>query len=176
MKEVKKIDKEELINKYLLIFMVGCLAGWIYEEIFYLISDGHLYNRGFLYGPYLPIYGYGAVLIYFFCNRYKQKPAYVFLISFLLTGIFEYFSGFFLYKIYHIKWWDYTGLFLNLDGYICLRSLLSFALAALLLIYFAVPLIEKVIKKIGIKKVKLINKIYFSIFLLDTIITMIFRY
>ena len=79
----------ELTNRlcYLfVIFLIGCLTGWIYEEIFYWYTEGMLRNRGILYGPWLPIYGVGALGIYAM-KPFKKNPAVLFLLSAGITGI-----------------------------------------------------------------------------------------
>lgn len=82
----------ELTNRlcYLfVIFLIGCLTGWIYEEIFYWYTEGMLRNRGILYGPWLPIYGVGALGIYAM-KPFKKNPAVLFLLSAGITGVVEY--------------------------------------------------------------------------------------
>lgn len=169
------MNKLKKLSLYILIFFLGSIAGWIYEEIFYRITDGVWVNRGFLYGPYLPVYGYGAVLIVLFTNKYRKNPLIVFLITMLLTGIFEYLTGLIMFKIWHHRWWDYRGLFLNIGGFVCLRSVISFGIGGLILIYLLDPIVEKIIKKISVNKLKVINTLIVLIIVIDTILSLIFR-
>lgn len=104
----KGIDKVKL---YLFIFIAGAFAGYIYEVIFELIESGTFVNKGFYYGPYLPVYGFGAVFISLLLNKFKKYPVVVFFLAILITGILEYFTGYIMFEIYHRTWWDYTGLF-----------------------------------------------------------------
>ena len=76
-----------------LIFLTGCLAGWVYEEIFYWITEGLLRNRGVLYGPWLPIYGIGALGIYVL-KPLKRHPALLFLLCAAVTGVVEFIIGY----------------------------------------------------------------------------------
>lgn len=175
MKKAVKKDKNSF-SKLFLIFFLGCIVGWIYEEIFYYFADGYLYNRGFLYGPYLPVYGVGAVLIYLLLNRFKKRPIVIFLLSMIVTGVVEYITGFWMWQIYKRTWWDYTGLFLNIDGYVCFRSVFTFALAALALIYLFVPMIDKLIKKMGKKASLILSLVVSFIMIIDFILTVLFRY
>ena len=108
-------------------------------------------------------------------KKVKKHPSLVFLLAILITGILEYISGFMLLKIFNRTWWDYTGLFLNIDGFVCLRSVITFGIGALLLIYIFEPLIIKFWKK----KPKLVRVIVISfliIFIIDNILTFLFRY
>jgi len=149
MKWIKEINKENIkfdfiteIKFYILIFLTGGLAGYIYEVIFYLLTEGILINRGFLYGPFLPVYGWGALLM-----TILLRPIAVFFLAAIITGVLEYLTGHIMFLIWNKRWWDYTGLFLNINGYVCLRSVISFAIGGLLLIYMVVPLLRKLIKK-----------------------------
>ena len=95
-----KDTRRDKFYKLVLIFLVGSLVGFLYEEIFYLITDHKLYYQGFLYGPYLPIYGWGSLLL-LSLKKFKKNPILVFLFAILITGILEYFSGYFMFKIFN---------------------------------------------------------------------------
>lgn len=174
---MKKVVKKRCdINKLFFIFFLGCLAGYIYEVIYYLVDDGIFVNRGFLYGPYLPVYGVGALLIYLLLNRFRKKPVIVFLLSMFVTGVVEYLTGFWMWHVYKRMWWDYTGLFLNINGYVCFRSVFTFAIGSLILICIFVPLIDKFIKKFGKKESSILSITIFVIMLTDLILTLLYRY
>lgn len=157
------------------IFALGAIIGYLYEVIFYLIADKELVNRGFLYGPYLPVYGFGAVLMLPILKRFKKNPLIIFFGAMFLTGIVEYATGYAMWEIYHDKWWDYTGLFLNINGYVCLRSVLTFAIGGLLLIYLIEPLIRKVMIKCEKFELNLTTCIIIATFLIDLMFTIMFR-
>ena len=120
-----------------LIFLTGCLAGWVYEEIFYWITEGLLRNRGVLYGPWLPIYGIGALGIYVL-KPLKRHPTLLFLLCAAVTGVVEYIIGYIGIRFFDLRLWDYRGLFLNIDGIICFRSVVSFAVMGLIFHYYLV--------------------------------------
>ena len=170
-----KFDKKTKIGIYIFIFLIGAIIGFIYEEIFCLLFDHELVKRGFLYGPYLPVYGFGAVLMIMLLKRFKKNPLIVFLLAMLLTGILEYFTGYLLFQIYHKTWWDYTGLFLNIDGYVCLRSVLTFGIGGLLLIYIVDPLVCKLAAKAKNYQFAILSFAIVCVFFVDFIFTMIFR-
>ena len=88
--ENKKQETDRLCYLFL-IFLTGCLVGWVYEEIFYWITEGMLRNRGILYGPWLPIYGLGALGIYAM-KPMKKNPVLLFFLCAAVSGIVEYFS------------------------------------------------------------------------------------
>lgn len=160
---------------FFFLFLGGCLIGWIYEEIFYFVTEGILENRGFLYGPYLPVYGFGALLIYFCGKRFRKNPVLVFLLSALLTGVLEYFTGALMWAVWLRRWWDYTGLFWNIDGYVCLRSVLSFAVGGLLLLYGLEPALKKGYSRLNRKTVSIAAAGLSGLLLLDCICSFLFR-
>lgn len=169
------MNKKAEIKTYILIFIAGGLAGYIYEIIFYYLTEHTLINRGFLYGPFLPVYGWGALLMSILLKKVKDYPIIVFLLSALITGILEYLTGHIMYLIWHRRWWDYTGLFLNINGYVCLRSVITFAIGGLILIYLVEPLIRKLIKNTSPKKINIVIIIFIIIYLIDNIFSKIYR-
>ena len=166
-------NKEKMVfNKvfyYTIIFFIGSFIGYLYEVIFYLLDDHKLVNRGFLYGPYLPVYGFGAILLILTLRKFKKNPLLIFILAMVVTGITEYVAGFLVYKIYHEMWWDYTGLFLNINGYVCLRSVSFFAISGLLLVYLIEPTLRKIYNKYP-KPFTYTSYILSSLFMLDYII------
>lgn len=168
-------SKKEKIIYWILIFLIGSLIGWIYEEIFYYVTENTISNRGFFYGPYLPVYGVGSVILMITLKKLKKYPILIFILSMLITGIVEYITGYVMYAIYERVWWDYTGLFLNIDGYVCFRSVFTFAIGTIVLMYFIEPYLNKFIKKYS-KLTYITSLLFLIIFIIDNIITFIFRY
>ena len=138
-------DKETLIGIFCLVIVITGIFGWLYEFIFYYFNGGmkEFYWRGGNFLPWINIYATGSLIIYFLTYKHRKKPWKVFLISFLSTGILEYFSGLGMYSIGNGKrCWDYNQEILNfgnINGFVCLRSVLFFGLSALLLMYVIIP-------------------------------------
>lgn len=143
-----------LIN-LILIFFVFSIFGYIWEVIYTLLNEGILVNRGTMYGPWIPIYGWGAIITIILLSRFKDKPFKLFLYSFCLSGIIEYLTSLYLDIFYNKKWWDYKGYFLNINGRVCLEGLLVFALAGCISIYFFIPHLNNLLKRIK-KNIKII--------------------
>lgn len=181
-KEKTKVVKEEAINNkdkiynLICIFFVASIIGWIYEMIFYKVTENILENRGFLYGPYVPVYGFGAILIVLLLKKFRKYPIPLFIGMAIVTGILELIVGEFMVAVWHRRWWDYTGLFLNIDGQVCLRSVLSFAVGGLGLIYLIEPYINKTNETISAKNKKIIYASIISVMLLDLILCLIIRH
>lgn len=180
--KLKKLNKQkykfDLMTKiciFIFIFVIGSVVGWIYEELFCLIMDGELVKRGFLYGVYLPVYGIGAIFIVLLLKRFKSKPILFFILVMLVTGVLEYFAGYLLDLIYHKSWWSYDGLFLNIDGYVCLRSVFTFGIGGLILVYFLEPFICKIVAKMKKRNVIIIALFMLGIIFIDFGFTLLFR-
>ncbi len=169
-------NDNKLIYNLIGIFFVASIIGWIYEMIFYKVTENILDNRGFLYGPYVPVYGTGAVLIVLLLKRFRKNPVILFIGMMILTGIVEYIVGDFMLFVWNKRWWDYTGLFLNINGHVCLRSVISFAIGGLALIYLVEPFIDKINKRMGNRKKNIIYGIIIGIMIIDLIVCLIIRH
>ena len=169
----RRVNADRLCYLFL-IFMTGCLIGWVYEEIFYWITEGILRNRGLLYGPWLPIYGVGALGIYAM-KPLKKNPVLLFFMCVAVTGVVEYIIGLIGIRFFGIRLWDYRGLFMNIGGIICLRSLLSFAVMGMIFHYLLEPTAEKFIKKINPNKVHTACLFLLLVLLLDCFLSAMFR-
>lgn len=136
------------ITQYIFLFFLASFAGYVWEVLIFLIKDNSFCNRGFLYGPWLPIYGFGAVFFLLLLEKCKSHPIRVFFFSILIGSLLELVIGFFLDKVWQLRYWDYSGYPMNLDGYICLYSMLGFGIGGLLwvcfLSYHALMLWERV--------------------------------
>lgn len=171
-KEVLKSDSVfSKIMYYFLIFILGSFIGYIYEVIFYYLELGILNNWGILYGPWLPIYGTGAVCLSFI-RKFKDKPLLLFALSIIVTGLVEYLVGYYCLNFLGLKLWDYSGLFLNIKGLVCFRSVVTFALGSLVLIYIILPIIDKYYKNNIIKYGTIIIMI---MFIIDIVISNLYR-
>ena len=113
--------------------------GWVAEVLDVFVTTRRLQNRGFLTGPFLPIYGFGAILLLVFVHPYVSNPFLVFLASVVVASVLEFFTHLLLDKAFHIKLWDYTGWPFNIQGRICLQNSLLFGGLGLLLLYVIRP-------------------------------------
>ena len=106
----------------IVIFLSMSMFGWLWEVGMHLVSYGEFVNRGALHGPWLPIYGTGAVLILTVLNRFRKNPALEFGAMIVLCGFLEYMTSLVMEIVTGgTKWWDYSGYFLNLNGRISWR-------------------------------------------------------
>ena len=99
---------------YFLLFIIYSVVGWIIEIIDVAILNKKIVNRGFLIGPYCPVYGVGALLMLIFLNKYVYDPFILFCMSFLICGILEYLTSYIMEKLFKARWWDYSSNKFNL--------------------------------------------------------------
>jgi hypothetical protein len=139
----------------LLMFFTFSFFGWVYEVSIHLIRDGTFVNRGTLYGPWLPIYGFGGLIGLILLKKFIEKPAVVFVLSTVLCGIVEYATATALWEMKHVKYWDYSNYFFNIQGRVCLEGLLVFGIACTTSIYIISPFFNNLLDKIplGTRKV-----------------------
>lgn len=136
------------IKNYILMFFTFSFIGWLWEVLFHIISEGRFVNRGVMFGPWLPIYGFGGLLILVILKPLRNKPVLFFISVMLLAGIMEYATGFYLETFKGSKWWDYTGYFLNIHGRVCLEGLLVFGFGGCAVTYFLGPILNELLDKI----------------------------
>ena len=134
------------IRVYFLLFLAYSFLGWLMEVIGKLIQLKRFINRGFLIGPYCPIYGCGALLITFLLKKYIDDPFTLFIMAILLCGTLEYLTSYFMEKIYHARWWDYSQRKFNINGRVCLNTIIPFGLLGMFIIYISNPFLIRNIK------------------------------
>ena len=167
-----KFDKETMIGIFCLLVVITGMFGFIYEFIIYYFNGGMktFYWRGGNFLPWINIYATGSIMIYLLTYKDRKKPLKVFLVSVITTGILEYFSGLGMDKIAGKRCWDYSQEILgalNINGYVCLRSVLVFGVFSLLLIYIVLPLIFYIAKKSNKKVFVTTSIILCSIIMID---------
>lgn len=172
--EPKKLNK---IQTYTLYFFLFAILGWCMETIYSFIVLGHFTNRGFLYGPLCPIYGYGALILIIFLGKYKNNSLKLFTYSAIVFSVFEYLVSYILEVLFHSYWWDYTNDFFNLNGRISIFYSFAWGIIAIIFIGHLFPFFKKklniILSKISYKiKVSIINLICI-IFVVDTILSCI---
>ncbi len=154
-----------------LIYIFYSIIGWCIEICESFIREKRFVNRGFLIGPYCPIYGVSILAILFFLKDYKDRPFGMFIISMVICGLIEYLGSFILEKIFKTRWWDYSHKKFNINGRICLDNLIFFGLGCLLVMYIIEPFILKLILKIPSPILITISLILLIIYITDTIIS-----
>jgi uncharacterized membrane protein len=159
-------------------FVFGGIFGFVYEELFYLLDLGYLVKRGVTFGPWITIYGVGALAIVMVTRRLRKRPILVFLTATAVTGVIELLAGCGFYYLFDIRLWDYNtekwnwG---NVGGFICLRSVLVFGVSALFLLYVVEPLLEKAADRLPPRTLLLTAWVPAGLFLTDIVVSLLYR-
>lgn len=130
----------------MLLFYIFCFAGWIWESIYMSFVEKKLTNRGFLNGPYIPIYGFGGLAIYLVFQQYQttffsKTSIYIYITGLIFATVLEYFTSVAMEIIFKARWWDYTDKPFNLNGRICLESSLFWGFLSVLFVQTINPLL-----------------------------------
>ena len=172
---MSKTSEKKIIPKLMLIFTTAGVIGFIYETVCVLINTGgKFFKRGTTYGPWIPIYGFGALMIFALTFKVRKKPLPVFLISAISCGLLELMSGYVLDTYFHVRLWDYTGVILNwgnVNGYICARSVITWGLFGLLLMFGVLPPEERFQKR-SPTAFNIVTFALFGLFALDIVLSL----
>lgn len=160
------------IAKYFLVYVIYSVGGWIMEEIHCSIKEKKIVDRGFLIGPVCPIYGFGGLVMTLALTKFKFSPVAVFCLGTIMCAFIEYFTSLVMEKIFKARWWDYSKEPLNLNGRICIRTLIPFGLFGLIIIYLINPIIFKYLNAIQYKEVIVLSIVIATIMLIDFIVSM----
>ena len=161
--------RDYTIWSLILMFFIFSGIGWIWEVSLHLITDGVFVNRGALHGPWLPIYGSGGILILVLLKRFRNKPMLNFFLILLVCGILEYTTSYVMEMNTGLKWWDYSGYFLNLNGRICAEGLSVFGIGGMAFVYILAPVFDNLIEKIKPIIAKILCIVLLIVFSFDAV-------
>lgn len=153
------------------IFIIYAIIGWCTEVSYAALDTGKFVNRGFLNGPYCPIYGCGVVIVVAILTPLEENILILFVGSFLLTTALEFVTGYILEKVFHNKWWDYSNKPFNIKGYICLKFSIYWGLACTFIMKVIHPMIYKTITWIPFIPGVVLLSIVMCVFVVDCCIT-----
>ena len=128
-------------------------------------------NRGFLIGPYCPIYGFGGLAITILLKNYTKDPIVLFLMAVIICGTLEYFTSYIMEKIFKARWWDYSAKKYNINGRICLETVVPFGILGCLVMYVLNPITFKYLNMLSNSMLNIISAICFTIFITDNIVS-----
>ena len=160
-----------LVENYILLFFVTAMLGWVMEVVCKLIQFHRFINRGFLIGPYCPIYGFGSVLITLLLSRYAESPLVVFLMGMIICGTLEYLTSYLMEKLFHARWWDYSNFRFNLQGRVCLLGALIFGLGGVGVVLGSQPYVERVTDMIPLPMLHTLVTVLALITIIDLAVT-----
>ncbi len=162
------------IIQLILLFFTFSLIGWCIEVTLKYFQYHRFINRGFLTGPWLPIYGSGAVYITVAVNgisNVEKGVGTTFAISFILCGLWEYFISYYLEKKFHARWWDYSQKPMNLNGRVWIGNLILFGLGGVAIVHILNPFILPLFDRLSFRTQEIIAGILSVVFLADFVVS-----
>ncbi len=164
------------IYYYFLLFLIYSFIGWLIEVIGKLIEKHKFINRGFLVGPICPIYGHGCILMILTLSRYKDNPLTLFIYAIFICSLLEYFTSYFMEKIFKTRWWDYSTKKFNLNGRICAETMIPFGILGTLVICVINPIFEYLLNLFNFETIKITAIVLFILYIIDYTISLIIMF
>ena len=175
--ETKSILYDEIQIKDLgAYFIIYSFLGWLMEIIYVSLLNGHYTNRGFLFGPICPIYGYGIVILILLVSKYKNNIIKLFFSSFFILSILEYIVSFALETLFKEHWWQYESYLLDLNGRICLVHSVLWGILSIIFFKLIHPIVTKTINKLSNKIQYPIVTLLILVYIVDTSLSIIFAF
>lgn len=173
-------DKQQIkyeLRMYFFLFMLYSFIGWVYETILFTIEEGHFVNREFNFGPYIPIYGFGAVIIMIIISKFiaepnesiklSTRPLKIFLLILVLSTIAELIGSYIMEYTLGLVLWDYSDEWMNFQGRISPKTSFIFAAGGTAAYYTIQPLGKKIIDKVSVKGQKIFASALLTLVLID---------
>ena len=160
------------ISYIFLFFMIYSFIGWLMEVLLTFYNEHKFVDRGFLIGPYCPIYGYGVLLITKLLIGYTDNALVLFILAMAICMVLEYITSFFMEKLFKARWWDYSNKKFNINGRVCLETTIPFGLGGLLIMYLVNPFIFELLDSIPKVITIILSIVLFFIFLIDNIVSL----
>ena len=158
------------IETWFLWLMIYSIIGWVYESTICSIGHRKLINRGFLNGPYCPIYGTGAVLVLLVLGRI-QNPVLLFFAGAVVTCSLEYLTSWLMEKLFHARWWDYSKRIFNIGGRVCLIGAVVFGAFSVVLVLVLHPFVKSLTDRLTDAALNWICAILFVGIVSDLVVT-----
>lgn len=156
---------------YFLLFLMYAILGWIVEVINAYIQKKKFVNRGFLIGPYCPIYGVGMLAIISLLQEYTGNYIVLFILSMTICMVLEYLTSYFMELIFKARWWDYSNKKFNINGRICLETAIPFGLGGMLIMYVINPIFVGFLNKLSDNTLLILGISLMTIFVIDLIVS-----
>ncbi|MCM1158267.1 MAG: hypothetical protein NC300_11615 [Bacteroidales bacterium] len=154
-------------RQWLVFFYFYCIFGWIYESTLVSVKSKQLTNRGFMKGPWIPLYGSGAIIVLFSTLPFQRWPVAVFFVGMISATILEYVTGVMMMKLFKVRYWDYSYMKFQFQGHICLTASLIWGGFSLLMVYLVHPPVEKFIFMIPGELVSILTFVITVLFVFD---------
>lgn len=131
--------------QWLLFLYIYCFLGWCFESTYVSIKQRGFVNRGFLNGPFLPIYGSGAITILFAALPFRTNPVAVYFVGLIAATVLEFVTGTVMEALFKVRYWDYSYKKFHYKGHICLSSSIAWGFFSVAMIFGFHRPIEKMV-------------------------------
>ena len=155
-------------SQWILFFFTYSVLGWVWESLYVSAKKRQWINRGFLYGPWLPIYGFGAIIILFLTLPVRENIIWIFPLGMMGATILEYVTGDVMERLFHVRYWDYSDQPLNVNGHICLGISLAWGVFSILLVRFLHSPVERLVLAIPPRSADALSMLLAVLFAVDT--------
>jgi len=157
---------------YFMLFFIYSIIGWAVESVYVSCQENKLVNRGFLIGPYCPIYGFGCLLMVLYLGQYKDNIVTVFLLGLVICSVLEYFTSYIMEVLFKTRWWDYSDRKFNLNGRVCGWNALLFGIGGLIIVYLLHPMLLHILIECNKTALLIISICCFIVFVTDLIFSL----
>ena len=155
-----------------LMFFFYSILGYIIEIVFCaIVTKKFNASRGYLFGPYLPVFGFGTIIMVNLLDKYKDDIFILFILSMVICSVVEYFTSLLLEKIFNLRWWDYSHESFNINGRICLKVGVLLGLGGVIITKYFNPLLTKFLSTYNENIIIIVGSIFFIIIILDAFIS-----
>lgn len=161
----------EFMNLFLVFFFYSVLGYFIEIVACAVIDKNFTISRGYLLGPYIPVFGFGAIIMVNFLDKYKDDYIILFVLSMFLCSLVEYFTSLLMEKIFNLRWWDYSHEKFNLNGRICLKNGVLFGIGGIIITKYVNPILNNFLDMFSKNTIIIVGSILFGIIILDAIIS-----
>ncbi|MBQ9181345.1 MAG: putative ABC transporter permease [Bacilli bacterium] len=151
------------------LFIIYSFIGWTIEMVVCASVDKKIVNRGFLVGPYCPIYGFSSLIMIGVLQKYLNDAFVLFIMAIFICTFTEYITSYIMEKIFHARWWDYTNIPFNLNGRVCLTNSICFGILGTILLYVLNPMITNFLESIKVSTFNIIFFVIYIIFFIDVV-------
>lgn len=152
-------------------YLIYAFLGWIMEVINAYIKHKKFINRGFMIGPYCPIYGTGVLLIIFLLKNYTDNFLVLFILAMVICMSVEYLTSLLMETLFNARWWDYSNEKYNINGRVCLETAIPFGLGGLIIMYVVNPFFTNILDKCHENFIIILSIILMTFFFTDLIIS-----
>ena len=157
---------------YFLMFFIYSVIGWMVESVYVSCQEEKFVNRGFLIGPYCPIYGCGSLLMILYLEQYKDNLLTVFVLGVVICSVLEYLTSYLMEVCFKTRWWDYSEKKFNLNGRICGENAILFGIGGVIVIYLFQPMVAHILRRFSETALLIIAVCCLVIFVSDLILSL----